>query len=209
MPAFASRSIRIVRGRNILRGRHHGGQQHVRERVDRLGGHPAARDRSLEAFANHAQRVGGGNLATHVLVEDRRRVDDADAPHSGVAGRVEVCVAPESELFDRIVDRHRRSSDGHHHLLLDGLEYGAEEIRLVVEVVVHRTAGHPGRGNDLLATCARVALLGEEASRGGDQRGARGRRPLGLRAPVTTFTVDHGPLPCQHACSLHVTEQPP
>jgi hypothetical protein len=51
----------------------------------------------------------------------------------------------------------------------DLLHDGAEQVGLVVEVMVERTARHAGGGHDLLGAGGGVALLGEERSRGVDQ----------------------------------------
>ena len=51
----------------------------------------------------------------------------------------------------------------------DLLHDGAEQVGLVVEVVVERTARHPGGGHDLLGAGGGVALLGEERARRVDQ----------------------------------------
>ena len=55
---------------------------------------------------------------------------------------------------------------------------------------------------DLLARRAREAPLGEEGASGCQERAARRVRPVGLRAPVTLFTVD------RHAAPNYTCGQP-
>ena len=53
---------------------------------------------------------------------------------------------------------HDGLGDGGHHVLLDLLVHGAEEVALVGEVVVERAAGDPRLAHDLLGPDVHVAL---------------------------------------------------
>ena len=55
---------------------------------------------------------------------------------------------------------------------LDRLEDGAEEVLLVLEVVVEGAAGHAGFADEVLGGRVGVAALGEEAAGDGDKLGA-------------------------------------
>ena len=67
-------------------------------------------------------------------------------------------------------------------LRLDLLEDRGEQVLLAGELVVERAAGHPGGPGDLVGADRGVALLGEQRTRGGDERRS-GRSPsVGLGA---------------------------
>ena len=54
-------------------------------------------------------------------------------------------------------------------LHFDGLEDGGEQLGLVRELVVQRTAADPGLAGDALGADGGVAMLGEESASGLDE----------------------------------------
>ena len=111
-------------------------------------------------------------------------------------------MAAAAQLIARVVARHRGGGDARRQLRLQLLEHRREEVLLGAEVVVERAARHARPLHDLLARRAREAPLGEESASGCQERAARRVRPVGLRAPVTLFTVD------RHAAPNYTCGQP-
>ena len=166
------------------------GEQHVGERLDRLAGDRSGRHAGGERLADQAEPVALGELAPDLGGQHRRCVEEADAADVVVGGDVEVRHRPPTELLERLGCGHRRLGDPAEHLVLDLLVHRLEQRLLGLEVVVHGAAGHAGSLDDLLAAGAGEALLGEQLPGGGEQR-RPGRGPaLGLRAAVTSVTLD-------------------
>ena len=63
---------------------------------------------------------------------------------------------------------------------LDGLEDGGEQLGLVRELVVQRTAADPGLAGDALGADGGIAVLSEESTSGLDEGAPRRCRAVGL-----------------------------
>jgi hypothetical protein len=84
--------------------------------------------------------------APRLPAEDRRRVDERDALHVGVARTPRATRRSRAERLERVGRRHRAGADLLDELLLDLLDDRREELGLAAaEVVVQRPARDAGR----------------------------------------------------------------
>ena len=105
--------------------------------------------------------------------EHRRALLEDDSSEGRVQARVEKGVDGHLELRQRRRDIGRDTQDALEHLRLGRLEDGTEELLLVAEVVIERTAGDLGRPHDLLGGGGSITLAGEQPLGGAHQCGAR------------------------------------
>ena len=114
--------------------------------------------------------------------EHRGPVEQHDPLHVGLGAGVEEGVAAHGEVLGRIGLGHRGLDELVGEVALNALEGGAEQVGLVLEVVVQGAAGDPRAPHDLLDADRRVAAPGEQRPRRRHERGARGLGVLRLEA---------------------------
>ncbi len=134
----------------------------------------------LEDFGHEAEPVGGVDLTPFLPSENRRRVEQHDAPHRRVQGGVEEGQTPETKVRHGIVSAHGGGGDVLGQLGLDRFDHGTEQSLLGSEMVSERAACHPGSLDDVLLPGAGEAALGEQVATRVEQSPTRCRSPFGL-----------------------------
>ncbi len=179
----------IVRVSDHHRGLAERAEQQMRQRAHVLASQRARVHRSLQPGGDEPEAVAGVDLTPLGPAEHGRGVEQGDLREGGVGAGVEEAAHARDQQLERIrdVSRIHVGGDRGHHLGLELLVDRAEQVALVLEVVIERAAGHLCAAHDLLGADRGVSTFGEQRPRGGQERGARR-----LRSPSPLAARLHG-----------------
>jgi hypothetical protein len=162
------------------------GDDESRERAGRDRGYVASLDAAGQPLLKQAPAVPVNEVFPRLGAQDARPVDEDDPLEVGAA-RADI-----EERGDAVADLLQRRGCLGGELLVNQLgrhlrrslrHGGAEQVGLVLEVVVQRAPGDACLGDDLLRGRAVEALRREQPARGGNERLPGVRRVLGAPRP--------------------------